>query len=58
VIEKLQKELAASAAELTPKFIAVGGDYMWVPPDKLDGFVHAEYDKWTKLIKDAGITLE
>jgi tripartite-type tricarboxylate transporter receptor subunit TctC len=57
-IEKLQKELAASAAELTPKFIAVGGDYMWVSPDQLDGFVHAEYDKWTELIKEAGITLE
>jgi tripartite-type tricarboxylate transporter receptor subunit TctC len=31
---------------------------MWVDPEKLDGFVHAEYDRWTKLIKDAGISLE
>jgi tripartite-type tricarboxylate transporter receptor subunit TctC len=36
----------------------VGGDSMWVPPDQLDGFVHAETDKWNKLIKEAGITLE
>jgi len=58
VIDKLQGEIAASSAELKTKFAAAGADYMWVAPDKLDGFVHAEYDKWTKLIKDAGITLE
>jgi len=58
VIDKLQNEISASAPELTAKFAAVGCDYMWVAPDKLNGFVRAEYDKWTKLIKDAGITLE
>jgi tripartite-type tricarboxylate transporter receptor subunit TctC len=58
VIEKLQNEIAASAPELKTKFAAGGADYMWVAPDKLEGFVRAEYDKWTKLIKDAGITLE
>jgi tripartite-type tricarboxylate transporter receptor subunit TctC len=58
MIEKLQNEIAASSSELEAKFAAGGADYMWVAPDKLDGFVHAEYDKWTKLIKDAGITLE
>jgi len=57
-IEKLQREVAASSPELKAKFAAVGADYMWVDPGKLDGFVHAEYDRWTKLIKDAGITLE
>jgi tripartite-type tricarboxylate transporter receptor subunit TctC len=58
VVDQLQGEIAASSAELKTKFAAAGADYMWVAPDKLDGFVHAEYDKWTKLIKDAGITLE
>ena len=58
VIAKLQKEIAAAAPELKAKFIAVGGDYMSVAPDKLEAFVRADYDKWTKLIKDAGITLE
>jgi tripartite-type tricarboxylate transporter receptor subunit TctC len=58
VIEKLQREIAASSPELKAKFAVVGADYMWVDPEKLDGFVHAEYDRWTKLIKDAGITLE
>ncbi len=58
VIDKLQSGIAASSSELKAKYVAGGADYMWVPPEKLDGFVHAEYDKWTKLIKDAGITLE
>ncbi len=58
VIEKLQKDITELAPELKTKFATVGAEYMWVPPDKLDSFVPAEYDKWTKLIKDAGITLE
>ena len=58
VIDKLQSGIAASSSGLKAKFVAGGADYMWVPPEKLDGFVHAEYEKWTKLIKDAGITLE
>jgi tripartite-type tricarboxylate transporter receptor subunit TctC len=58
VIEKLQGEIAAEAPELKAKFVAVGGDYLQVQPDKLKAFVQAEFDKWSKLIKDAGITLE
>jgi len=58
VIEKLQKEISDAAPQLKDKFVAVGGDYMWVAPDKLDGFVRTEFDKWTTLIKEAGITLE
>jgi tripartite-type tricarboxylate transporter receptor subunit TctC len=58
VIEKLQGEIAAAAPELKAKFVAVGGDYLQVQPDKLKAFVQAEFDKWSKLIKDAGITLE
>jgi tripartite-type tricarboxylate transporter receptor subunit TctC len=57
-IEKLQREIAAAAPELKAKFLAVGGDSMAVPPNQLDGFVRAETDKWNKLIKEAGITLE
>jgi tripartite-type tricarboxylate transporter receptor subunit TctC len=57
-IEKLQEEIEAAAPQLKDKFANVGANYMWVPPDELDGFVRAEYDKWTRLIKDAGIILE
>jgi tripartite-type tricarboxylate transporter receptor subunit TctC len=58
VIERLQKEIAAAAPELKAKFVAVGGDYMTVPPETLGSFVRSEHDKWTRIIKDAGITLE
>ncbi|HEX4409138.1 MAG TPA: tripartite tricarboxylate transporter substrate binding protein [Xanthobacteraceae bacterium] len=58
VIERLQKEISDSAPELTTKFSASGAEYMWVPPENLDNFVRAQYDQWTKLIKEAGITAE
>ena len=29
-----------------------------MPPDKLRGFVKAEYDKWIKIIQEAGIRLD
>ena len=58
VIEKLRSEIAAMASELKVKFAAVGGDYMSVPPEELRDFVRSEHDKWTKIIKEAGITLE
>jgi len=58
VVERLQKEIADAAPELKSKFAAVGGEAMWVEPAQLNGFVRAEYDKWTKLIKESGITLD
>lgn len=58
VIERLQKEIAAAMPELQSRFVAVGGDAMTVEPARLDGFIHAEHGKWTKVIKEAGITLD
>ena len=57
VIEKLQNAIAAAMSELQVKFGAVGGETMSVPVDKLESFVRAETDMWTKLIKEAGIKL-
>jgi tripartite-type tricarboxylate transporter receptor subunit TctC len=31
---------------------------MDMPPEKLKGFVKLEYDKWIKIIQDAGIRLD
>jgi tripartite-type tricarboxylate transporter receptor subunit TctC len=58
VVERLQKEIADAAPELRSKFAAVGGDAMSIDPDHLGGFVRAEYDKWTRVIREAGITLD
>jgi tripartite-type tricarboxylate transporter receptor subunit TctC len=58
VIERLQSAIAAAVPDLKAKFVAVGGDSLQIPPEKLDAFVRADFDKWSKLIKGAGITLE
>ena len=58
VIETLQKAIAASAPALSEKFITVGGSFMKVPADKLDGYVHTEFDRWSEVIKTAGIKLK
>jgi tripartite-type tricarboxylate transporter receptor subunit TctC len=58
VIERLQKEIAAAMPELQERFVAVGGDSMVVEPARLDGFIRAEHSNWTKVIKEAGISLD
>ena len=57
VIEKLQKEISAAMPELAPRFGAVGGETLSIPVDKLDSYIRAENDRWTKLIKESGIKL-
>jgi tripartite-type tricarboxylate transporter receptor subunit TctC len=58
VIARLQKEIADALPELKPRFEASGGEVMQIPPDRLPIFVKAEYDKWIKVIRDAGISLD
>jgi tripartite-type tricarboxylate transporter receptor subunit TctC len=58
VIERLQKELTASMPELKARFVAAGGDTIDVEPSRLESFVRGEHETWTKLIKEAGVTLD
>lgn len=58
VIARLQQEIAQASAELKPRFEAAGGELMEMAPEKLPGFVTAEHDRWTKVIRDAGISLD
>ena len=58
VIARLQQEIAQAYGELKPRFEAAGGDLMEMPPDKLVGFVTAEHERWLKVIRDAGISLD
>ena len=58
VIALLQKHIAEAGPELKTKLAAVGGELMDVPADKLNAVVKADYDKWLKIIKDAGIHLD
>ena len=58
VIAKLRAEIRASLPDLKERFEKSGGDVWDLPDDKLNGFVAAEYENWTKLIREAGITLD
>jgi tripartite-type tricarboxylate transporter receptor subunit TctC len=57
-IERLQKEIAAIIPDMKERFETIGGDVMVMPPEKLKEFVRSEHDKWTRIIKDAGIVLD
>lgn len=58
VIEALQKAITASAPALSEKFVAAGGSLMKVPADQLQGFVQSDFDRWSAVIKTAGIKLQ
>jgi len=58
VIARLQGEIAAAGSEMKPALAKVGGELMEIAPERLAGFIKADYDKWIKIIKDAGITLD
>ncbi|MES2361663.1 MAG: tripartite tricarboxylate transporter substrate binding protein [Pseudomonadota bacterium] len=60
-IQRLNKAMeAALADEDLRKELSAGGfdPKPWVPPAETARYVKAEYTKWTKVIKDAGITLD
>jgi tripartite-type tricarboxylate transporter receptor subunit TctC len=58
VIALLQKQIAEAGPEMKPKIANLGGELMQVPPDRFSAVVRADYDKWLKIIKDAGISLD
>jgi tripartite-type tricarboxylate transporter receptor subunit TctC len=58
VITLLQKHIAEAGPEMKPKLASIGGELMEVPSDRLSAVVKADYDKWLKIIKDAGIALD
>ncbi|MFL6935721.1 MAG: Bug family tripartite tricarboxylate transporter substrate binding protein [Xanthobacteraceae bacterium] len=57
-ITRLQQEIAQALPELKPRFAASGGESMDLPPEKVDAFVKSEYDRWIKLVRETGITLD
>jgi tripartite-type tricarboxylate transporter receptor subunit TctC len=58
VIALLRKHIAEAGPEMKPQLAKVGGELMDVPPDKIAAVVKADYDKWLKIIKNAGIHLD
>ncbi len=58
VIARLQKEIAASLPDMKERFETSGGAVMELEPAKLSDYVKKEQDKWSQLIRSAGITLD
>jgi tripartite-type tricarboxylate transporter receptor subunit TctC len=58
VVALLQKHIADAGPEMKLKLANVGGELMEVPSQRLNALVKADYDKWIKIIKDAGIRIE
>ena len=58
VIALLQKHIAEAGPEMKPRLANVGGELMEVAPDKLTRWSRPTTDKWLKIIKDAGISLD
>jgi tripartite-type tricarboxylate transporter receptor subunit TctC len=58
VVALLQKNIAEAGPEMKQRLSSAGGELMDVPAQELNAVVKADYDKWLKTIKDAGISLD
>lgn len=54
-LERLRSETVGGLSDLEPHFKAVGETAMHMTTEETRRFVQSEFDKWTRLIKDAGI---
>ncbi len=60
VVAKLNAELkkALELPEIRERFAAQGFAAAWSPPDQYAGFIAAEVDKWAKVVKVSGATID
>jgi tripartite-type tricarboxylate transporter receptor subunit TctC len=60
VIAKLNKEIGAALADpgMIAKFANLGAEPLTMTPTEFGKFVAAEIDKWAKVVKFAGVTLD
>jgi tripartite-type tricarboxylate transporter receptor subunit TctC len=59
LVEKLSVEIAKALqdAEVQKNFRAAGVDATSMGPQELNAFIRAEYEKWGKVVKDTGATV-
>ena len=59
LVDRLSAEIAKAVQdpEVQRNFRAAGVDAVWMGPRELDRFIRAEYDKWGKVVKDTGATV-
>jgi tripartite-type tricarboxylate transporter receptor subunit TctC len=60
VIDRLNKEIGAALADpaMKAKFVNLGAEPMPMAPGEFGQFVVAEIDKWAKVVRFAGVTME
>jgi len=58
ILAFLREETRTAAAELKEPFKKSGGALMQMPVAATDKFIKSEFDRWTKVIRDAGIRLD
>ena len=60
IVQKLNTALLAilEDEDVKKQLLAQGAEPDGSSPEEFDAFVRAEYDKWAKVIKDAGISIE
>jgi tripartite-type tricarboxylate transporter receptor subunit TctC len=58
ILRRLRQETRIAAAELKQQFEKSGGSVMQLPIAETDKFIKAEFELWTKVIRDAGIRLD
>lgn len=60
IVAKLSAELrtAMEQPEVRERFEAQGFAGAWTPPEAFAGFIHAEIDKWAKVVQVSGATVE
>ncbi len=60
IVERLNRELGAilTSAEARERFAGMGADPLHCSPAEFTAFIKAEIDKWSKVIKGAGIRVD
>lgn len=58
VVDRLRDETRIAAAGLKEQFENSGGGLMQMPPAETERFIKSEFNRWTKVIRDAGIRLD
>jgi len=58
ILARLRQETRIAAAELKAQFEKSGAALMQMPVAETDRFIKSEFDRWTRVIRDAGIRLD
>jgi tripartite-type tricarboxylate transporter receptor subunit TctC len=58
ILARLRQETRIAAADLKGAFEKSGGELMQMPVAETDRFIKSEFERWTKVIRDAGIRLD